>query len=1115
MSAGDDRQPGISNYFEGADPAKWFTRLPHFGSVVYKQIYPGIDLKLYFKDDHLEYDLVVAPGANPRVIRLRSQDATMLLTPNGEMVVSSDGEEIVRSKSPYAYTENAPNDLLKVHYSRHGKEIGFSISGYDRRQTLVIDPALAFATFLVSNCTPTPCTGDFVSDMVADSTGIYLIGVTGTSNFPSAAGQPPSPDGGGGGFLLKLDPTGSKVLFISFVPASPGRLAVDASGNVYMVGVAGPGFITTPGTLNPTVPAGCGDCEFPVATKLSADGSTLLYSTLLTVSGAGTTEEQVIPGTVALDGQGNLYVGGANFFEQGGPNPGPTRFVTTVGAFEQNPTNPLKDGFPNSWVFKLNPTGSALVYSTYIDAQTINSLAVDANGSAYLAGIGLPGYPTTAGAFQTTTTSGSSVLTKFSPDGSSLDYSTFFGNGNNESGNAVAVDTSGNAVLVGVSDQPITTTGALCQAAANTPEQGYIGKFNAAGSSLLYSTTLCNVAPVTTHESSVVLDAAGSAYVVGDIEAGNAASNFPLLQPIQSSLIHMSAGTGTNALTVVKLDSSGTEQWGTFLGSTFAVRGKIQLGDNGSVYLLGGDPLFPMPFNSFQPVNVNPLLGTQPPFLAKILPSLGAAVPGFSPAAATFPNPYNDDNFQDVGTSSPPFDITMGNFGDVNMTSVPVISISTTEFTQTNTCGSPLSAGGQTCDINVVFAPVAPGTRTATMTVALAGFPDQTFPLSGFAIGPLLAISPPTVLIFPPEAVNQSSPPETLTLSNTGNGALNFANVQLSGDFSQTNTCGGSVPAGSSCSVQITFTPTAAGKRTGLVTLTDNAPDSPETVVLSGFSGQAAVLNWLPSSVSFAGQIVSTASTASTLTITNIGNLAANVSTVAISGDYSQTNTCVGAAISPNSTCNVQVTFKPTATGQRTGVLTITDNSPNSPETISLTGSALDYTFGVAPSDSGTASITAGQTATYTLSVTPSGSAVGSLSLSCAGAPGGASCSVGSSIQIQGPVQTVIPVSVSTTARSAAIHVVGPGSKPIWLLALSPVLMLLLLRILPTRQTRLRWILAPATIVLLCSGCGGGGNSGGGGGGGGGTPSGSYTITVTATGATGASKTVTLTLNVS
>ncbi|MGD0324798.1 MAG: choice-of-anchor D domain-containing protein [Terriglobia bacterium] len=208
---------------------------------------------------------------------------------------------------------------------------------------------------------------------------------------------------------------------------------------------------------------------------------------------------------------------------------------------------------------------------------------------------------------------------------------------------------------------------------------------------------------------------------------------------------------------------------------------------------------------------------------------------------------------------------------------------------------------------------------------------------------PVASIAPGS-LAFGNQTINTTSTAQTVTLTNTGNAALNITSLALTGtnasDFAQTNTCGSSVAAGSNCTISVTFTPAASGSRTASVSITDNASGSPQAVSLSG-TGTATVVSLSATSLAFANQSVGTTSTAQTLTLSNTGNAALSITSVALTGtnasDFAQSNTC-GSSLAAGANCTIVVMFTPSVAGTEAASLSIADNCSGSPQTVSLSG---------------------------------------------------------------------------------------------------------------------------------------------------------------------------------
>jgi len=227
-----------------------------------------------------------------------------------------------------------------------------------------------------------------------------------------------------------------------------------------------------------------------------------------------------------------------------------------------------------------------------------------------------------------------------------------------------------------------------------------------------------------------------------------------------------------------------------------------------------------------------------------------------------------------------------------------------------------------------------------TITDSAADSP-LTVSLTGTGVTPVASLAPSS-LTFGNQPVGATSAASPVTLSNTGSGALAITSIAVSGDFAQTNTCGGSLAAGATCTINVTFTPAVSGARSGTLTVTDNAASNPQTVPLAGtgVSGNP-VVTLSPSSLAFANQLVGTTSVAKAVTLSNTGSAALAIGSIVISGtnagDFPQANNC-GASVSAGANCTINLTFAPSASGARSGTLTIADNASGSPQAVSLTG---------------------------------------------------------------------------------------------------------------------------------------------------------------------------------
>jgi dienelactone hydrolase len=294
---------------------------------------------------------------------------------------------------------------------------------------------------------------------------------------------------------------------------------------------------------------------------------------------------------------------------------------------------------------------------------------------------------------------------------------------------------------------------------------------------------------------------------------------------------------------------------------------------------------------------------------------------------------------QVVGTSSPSQMVTLSNTSvlPLNISSIAVTGTNATDFRQTNTCSSSLPPGGE-CTITVTFAPtqVRPRTASVTITDNAAGSPQQ-IALSGTGVvsGPNATLSP-TSLTFATQLVGTTSPAQSVTLSDYGTAALSITSIVVSGDFSQTNTCGSSLAAGASCTISTTFKPTQTGPRTGAVSITDNAPGSPQMI---GLQGTGTVVEFYPTSLAFHchNQPNTCPPPPQTTTLTNTGSTTLGISSITITGSttFSQTNTCGSSVVSKGS-CTITVAFKSSSRGTFSGAVSVSDNGGGSPHQVPL-----------------------------------------------------------------------------------------------------------------------------------------------------------------------------------
>ena len=712
---GEDPQPGKVNYFIGNDPAKWHKNVPAYARVRYKNVYPGIDLVYYGNHQQLEYDFAVSPGADPSRIQFEITGAKQIDIDSKGNLVLRNGVGDLHFQSPIVYQEadGARVPLQGAYIIKDPTHVGFRVSTFDPSKALVIDPVLVYATYLGGTGTDQP------AGIAIDSTGnAYIAGYTDAEDFPLTAqgslrAHAPHTLISTGGthhvFIAKLDATGSHLVYADYIGGSGDdygyALALDSTNDVYVSGstrssdfpLVNP-YQTYPGSFNAFL------------SKISADGSALLYSTYL----GGNGSDQ--PSSIAIDSSGDLLVAG---------NTTSTNFP--VANAYQATISPNQGGVYGNYGFltKFSPNGSSLIYSTYLGGSSnvplncsippcwpsptsaIQGVAVDGNGNAYAAGTtNTYDFPTTPGAYLTTdSTQQDAVIgfvSKLSSSGN-LDYSTYFyeSSGSLTNINAIAVDGSGAAYVTGVALSDGTfplTSSSICDPAVYGAACGYafVTKFDQTGSSLLYSTFLGPnnyASPV-----AIKLDGNNHAYVL----AATSSNLFGIVSGIESYTI------GSDILLVEIDATASSELLATYLGGSATgsdAPAGIAVDSIGNLYVAGSTDStdFPVTQGAFQ----NLLGGNTNNYVLKIGPDSAPAV-----AASPWLLQYS---IEPIGSTSQSQSALVRNMGSAPL-SISSITTTKQDFGQTNDCGGSVAAAGS-CTISVTFTPTAAGLRSGAVLI--------------------------------------------------------------------------------------------------------------------------------------------------------------------------------------------------------------------------------------------------------------------------------------------------------------------------------------------------------------------------------------------------------------
>jgi hypothetical protein len=1157
---GEEELPGKANYFIGNDPKKWRSNVPTYAQVRDAEIYPGIDLIYYGNQSasgQLEFDFAVAPGADPRPIRLRFAGPNRLhLAPNGDVVVSTADGALAFHKPLVYQMVDGHRHPVAGDFALLGKHtVGFRLGSYDRANALVIDPALAYSTFLGGSG------GDTANAIAVDDAGnAYVAGWASSTDFPVTQGAYQTTNHAAANetsnaFITKLNPTGTALVYSTYLGGSGSdeaiAIAVDGGGNAYVAGKTfSSDFPVTPGAFQTTNHAVANQSSDAFITKLNATGTALVYSTYL--GGSGNTIYPSFPGDVgnaiAVDASGNAYVTGQTVSSD---------FPVTPGAF-QTTNHAAAPQLPNAFVAKLNPAGTALVYSAYLGGSgqlkffaggdVGNAIALDASGDAYVSGGTYSAdFPVTPGAFQTTNqavanASGNAFVTKLNPAGTALVYSTYLGGSGGDSGNATGVDTAANVYVAGETvstDFPVTPEALQTtnHASAHNGSNAFITKLNPAGTALVYSTYLggsggvVNVMPTLCflggdQAKGLAIDGSGNAYVTG----ATASANFPVTQGAYQTTNNdqppCAGGCigGYNAF-ITELNSTGS----ALVYSTY-------LGGNG---FNGPDFVGAIVFGE----------GDQASALA-LDNSGNVYVTG---SASSYDFPVTGGAFQTTIPSSASAFVTKLNMAGTSTAITPKVTV--TPASSTITSAQPLSvavsvsggSGGATPTGTVTL---ASGTYVSAPTTLSDGSATIDIPAGSLLAEPAGYLSPDVLMAkYVPDAASSSTynfssgsgsvyvvgPSITITPNFL---TLTWAQAQsqaLSLAISATGGAGNPVP-------------------TGTVTLTTGSYNSGPTLLTSGSATITVPAGTLTSgtntlNLSYSGDTNYAPMATAALALIDVGSVTVSV---------------VPSASTINSTQSLTVTItvsagsgSPTPTGMVTLVcgsyISATTPLTNGSATITIPAGTLppgvdilevSYGNGNYAGASGQASVTVtggtpGLTITGTavtvtpgattgnvsyVTLTPSGGFAGSVALTAAvtSSPSGAqnlptlSFGGNSPVSISNGAAITVPLTFFTTAPVVCTQAYRAPRGVFWYTGGGTALACVLLFVVPAKRRRWRTALAMLALLVALTGgwlaCGGGTVSppctptAG-------TTSGPYIITVTGTsGTTSVTATVALTV---
>jgi hypothetical protein len=586
---GLDKLPGVSNYFIGQNPNKWHKGVASYAKVRYSEIYSGIDLVYYGTGNRVEYDFIVKPGADPKQVLLSFDGAEKISrdTNSGDVSIPTVAGKMALQKPVLYQIERGQKKIVECNYKFQGNDqLGFDVGDYDRSEPLVIDPVLAYSTYLGGS------NQDDSYGMTVDSSGnAFVAGSTWSVDFPVAGTSiSAAPLEGYKMFVSEINPSGTALVYSTYIGGTSGYewatgIAVDSNGYAYITGVVSSGdFPVTSNAYQTSY--GSGAVENAALCKLSADGQSLLYSTLL----GGTVADEGYG--IAVDSAENAYLTG--YTSSFG-------FPTTSNAVQST----LKGSKGNAFVTRIDTTQSgtsSLVYSTFLGGTSTTILESTEGGSAigidsqkdiYVAGTACsPDFPVTPNAFKTTGSvdSCSAFLSQIdtTQSGSAgLIYSTYFGgtaSGDTfDIGYGLALDSSNKVYVSGsstTSDFP-TTTGATNSVIG----KAFVAKFDTTKSnanSLIYSTLFGGSSGISNDAAAVVaVDFNGNAYLAG----WTFGTDFPFTPEASQSTL---GGAASTFLTVVNEDASRII-YSTYWGGTnnFSFSYGLALDTDNNMYVTG------------------------------------------------------------------------------------------------------------------------------------------------------------------------------------------------------------------------------------------------------------------------------------------------------------------------------------------------------------------------------------------------------------------------------------------------------------------------------------------------------------------------------------------------
>lgn len=566
-----ERLPGVVNDLRGDDPRAWKTNIPTFERIRYPGLYPGISLDWYGNQRQLEYDFRVAAGADPAQIGMRVAGADAVrVTEKGDLVIKTAGET-VRQRAPIAYqpTEGGQRERIGVSFAVERNTVRFNLGAYDKDRPVVIDPLiLGYSTYLGGAGSDA---GEAIA--VASTGSAYITGWTASEDFDTLNAVDPTGGDPRDAFVSKLSADGSFLVWSTYLGGSRTEfgksIAVDADGAAYVTGSTDSVDFSTANPIQATLSGG----QDAFVTKLPRTGDSLVYSTYLGGSYPESEAGETGRG-IAVDSTGAAYVVGGTLSSD----------FPTVGAIEGDSAE--QDAF----IAKLTPSGDALAYSTYLGGSGGDSaadVAVNASGAAFVTGGTSSTDFDTVNPFEGDSGGGDVFVSRLTPSGDALAYSTYLGGSGGESGVAIALDNVSLAYITGGTSSTDYDTAAP-QSGDLPGDDAFLSRLDTFSNSLGYSTYLGG----SDNDIGLGIAVSGSSvYVAGDTRS----SDFPLLGAVDTY-----SGNG-DAFVTKRSKLSGAVEYSTVLGgSSTEYASDVAADSSGAAYIVGRT--FSSNFPTAQPI---------------------------------------------------------------------------------------------------------------------------------------------------------------------------------------------------------------------------------------------------------------------------------------------------------------------------------------------------------------------------------------------------------------------------------------------------------------------------------------------------------------------------------